>query len=219
MAGLRSLFISFILFVTLVSFTSAQSFNSAGLEDANNKIADSYEKLDDIKYDHLQKSWRDLLANNKFIKPINEFFMKIDPFFQIVFGESFDLTLSFFFVFLLWITIFLFIYFSSLSIGFASEHLVARIGIAVLIPIMLAQMTFFSTLSLALIKLIFYSENTFWRIATFFVVLVLFGVYFYLGKFLGAYFKKQRRKAREAKNALDVKEVKAYTDTMRKFSK
>jgi len=82
-----------------------------GLGDLEENIEDLEEKAEEIenlpenietKWDYLGNEWKNVLLKNKLVSGLDSFFTQISVIFEVLFGEPYSLSLTLFFIVLLW---------------------------------------------------------------------------------------------------------------------
>ncbi|MCA9485664.1 MAG: hypothetical protein KC506_02370 [Nanoarchaeota archaeon] len=102
------LFVFFVLvFVAFVGNVIAQApgLDTENFENDNivQGVETRQETVEQERWKYLSEQWKELLLKNKFVSVIDGFFRKINFVFVVLFGQSYDLSITLFFVFLLWI--------------------------------------------------------------------------------------------------------------------
>lgn len=104
----------FILLVLLFSgllsnFILAQGLDAVG--DKINSVKDSVDKAQEYttqsKWEYLWQEWQKIFLKNKYIAGINNFFKKINLFFETVLGLSYEPSVEFFILLVLWVFVFI----------------------------------------------------------------------------------------------------------------
>lgn len=194
--------------------TGAQFQNA--LENASGVIEKTQEVLDAEKVDNLGTQWRELLRNNKYIKPFDEAFTALDGGFVVLFARHYSLSLSMFFAFLMWLFTFFWVvttaaaFFPDVTRDFAAP------AVGLVIATIIAHTQLFNNLSEAAVKVMFYKSSVLWSIITFIFLIVILVLYLYFGRLLGKYFKNMRQLEEKHKLENEVAVEKMYREAQSK---
>lgn len=209
-SNLKKWFFSTILLVIVL--TSTLSFISS--QNPLDEFADQMENISDridhtgrkiteisrenVKWDYLGVQWQELLLKNEVISTMDRFLKKGNIVFVVLFGRDYSLSLTLFFLILIWI------YFWSqlnkmLSLVSTFSSITSRL-ISLALTVMFAQTGFFDWISQTIFKLAFYREGGWglvWSIGIFIAVLLIsmvFGRFFTSLKRSILNFKEEERR-------------------------
>lgn len=127
------LFIALIIFLSLVraqqdptNISQALGGQIKGVD----KIPKSQEDIDEIRNKYLSVAWENALANNSVVGPIHNFLKKDSTqlIFLVLFAYKYELSFTFFIIFLLWITFFVGLAKFAHSIGWGKGALAFLVG-------------------------------------------------------------------------------------------
>jgi len=192
-----------------------------GLEDTKENIEEGVDKIKKTKWDYLGEKWKTAFLKNKFISFVDSFFQKINFVFVVLFGENYSLSLTLFFIIILW-----FGFFFKLSEVLAdystfSSSVATVIGFGLVI--IMAQLKFFRVIVESFGWLVF-SQEAWWIRLIIFVVIVFVVVFLYkFSSQIGDSFKKNKEKTKEemkkAEEKINRGIVKTFADTIVKALK
>lgn len=187
----------FLIFLTLILFLNffliaAQNplDEFAGrIDEGSRKIEEEGQKVERLtkegfKWQELRKRWQEILKKNKYVAFIDGIFQKGNIVFVVLFGRDYSLSLTLFFLIILW---FYFLsqfnkIFSTFSTFSSSTSFVIALGMTII----LAQIKFFDWFSQLIFKFLFYREEEWgwlWTVIIF-VCIILIGMFF--GAFLSS---------------------------------
>lgn len=168
----------FLLVIVFLSFVSAQlPIPGAGfdpneaervgdeeLENEFERIQNATERtrefIEEKKWTYLGEKWKEIFLRSKFIAGLDSFFRNINPVFIILFGQSYDLSLSFYVSVVMWV-VFLYV-FTEMLMAFAPFKNITSFVVGVGITIAVAQIGLIQFVSVLILKFIFYREGV-WR--------------------------------------------------------
>lgn len=206
----RAVFILIVLLFLNIFTTSlirAQDENNLpGLPVSEEQINKAGEFVNDAptKWEYLQKEWKNILLNNKFVNIMNSFFTKISVVFKILFGMDWEFpSFLLFMIIILWF--FFFFEFSYILNSFSTFSTKISYIISFLFVIILAQTKVLDKISTFIINLLSSPKIGFeWlRTILFFIIIIIL---FLIAKLTESYSKetKEERKKRE-KEIDDIK--------------
>ncbi len=170
------------------------------------KILSETEKIRDFTgsagSDYLSERWKQSFLKNKFVAGIDNFFRDINLLFVILFGSNYDFSLTLIFLILLWI-FFLFI-FSNILSSYTAFSAGISFFIALAINVILAQLKFFSLISIFLINIVFSREGV-WRVIGFIVLIFSIIFFFVLIMLILKKMQGKRKAQRELEQKLNQK--------------
>ena len=189
----------------------------AGGEKLTETIDKTAGQLEDEKWEYLSNSWRELLLKNKVIAGFDSLLHKGSIGFQALFGRPYELSFTFWTVFILWVTFFfdasyIFRSFSTFSPGISS---IIAFGVTVIA----AQIGVFTNISDVIFKIIFYKSGIWpwiWLIVLIFVLALFIGV----GKLTYRFVVRRKKNQAKQQQALNQKvldtTVKGITDAAKR---
>ena len=164
----------------------------------------------EISSNYLKQEWNKILLDNKYISSMDSFFTKISIIFRILFGIPYSLTLTLFFVIILWFAIFL----SLPGIIENSTSLSSGVSwlISLGITIILAQIQVLNRIIVFLIKFISYPENSWLRLLVGILIFVGIIIFYYIEKYLSKYLEKKKKKKIENKTKQTQKKIEKFSE-------
>ncbi len=207
------LFVLTILFFNLI-------FIQADLEGVEKQVDDQIkelEKAEDIleksqdqkhweqTWDYLGKEWQKIILKNQFAADIDSIFAKFSIVFSIFLGVEYSLSLSLFFIFVIWLFFFLNLIEIISATGLLREEF-SWVG-TLLINVILAQTGFFKNLVIFLGNFIFAPDYVWTRAIIFFVVILAFYALNIGDKKLAAYLRLSRKKRLEREAEITSKAI------------
>ena len=204
----------FILFFIGLTFISAQDPNSIegiGVEiviglaegdDPSESIEDVLDRIRQKRNDsdngYLISQWKDQLLGNENIAAVNAVFAENDIIFRILFGVPYELSLTMFFIIVLWFCVLLGLPDIIDSIDFFNK--ISNWIVSLLVVIILAQAQFFRVIVNLTDRLLFAPENGWIRLILGIIIFFIFVFIYYVEKIVGKYFNqlKKKRKDEEA---------------------
>lgn len=145
-----------LLLIPLISAIDAEEI-AEGVGIDTDKIPKSTQQIEN---DYLTKEWTSLIGETKILDPIHKFMISINPFFQIVFGHPYEISLTFLIILILWI--FLFVKIKQISSALGMKESFSYITGAI-IAIIFAQLIL-ARLAGGIISLILAPENWWMRV-------------------------------------------------------
>ena len=164
----------------------------------------------EISSNYLKQEWNKILLDNKYISSMDSFFTKISIIFRILFGIPYSLTLTLFFVIILWFAIFL----SLPGIIENSTSLSSGVSwlISLGITIILAQIQVLNRIIVFLIKFISYPENSWLRLLVGILIFVGIIIFYYIEKYLSKYLEKKKKQKIENKTKQTQKKIEKFSE-------
>ena len=164
MKKLSYLIFVIVLFYILINFASAQTSDPSDVSQiiggefdiSPEKIPTSEEDIEKIRDNYLKKEWTNIIANNSILGPIHSSLIKMNPLFLVIFKHQYEISLTFFSIFILWILFMIGSAMIAKSFGINSG-LSAIIGI--IFAVILAQIKLIETITTFVLNLIFKQEN------------------------------------------------------------
>lgn len=212
-----------ILLLTSLNLTPALAQQPPGIselpkgsEQLAEKIANPEEIIEDAesKWDYLGKEWKNILLKNSIIKKIDSFFTKISFIFRILFGQTYSLSITLFFVVILWFFIFIFVGNILKSSGFIRGVPAYLIG---LVPaIILAQLDIFRKIVVAVGTFVFSREAKWARITLAIVAIFVLILLFAVSEALSKYLEKRRKLTKEKEAELSQEKIKRFSEGLEK---
>jgi hypothetical protein len=196
------LFICLFLILSFVQLFNVQAQNIPGvgdiedtIEDIEDTKEDIEDKIDDIKegkWDYLGGEWKEMILKRKFFAAIDGFFQKIDFVFVFLFGQHYVLSLSLFFVALLWL--YFAFKFSEIfrDYMFLSKYIAMGIGVA--LTIILAQFQLLKKVVDFFGWLAFSQESNIWRFLIMLGIFATMMIVYYVSSKIGDAHKESKEK-------------------------
>ena len=213
------LFFVFALFVLVFSSVGIHAVLEDVGDDINEKVG-AIEDIDEIietKWDYLGQEWQSIFLKNKVVSFLDNFFQKISLVFEILFGQPYSLSLTLFFIILLWF--FFFLKFGEVL----TDYSIFSSGISLLIglgaTIILAQSNLFFKIVQFFGWLIF-SQQTVWvRWVIFWVIIFALAFAYKATSALGeaAKTKKEKMEKEEEKHNRGI--IKTFANSISKALK
>jgi hypothetical protein len=200
----RVMLLSSFIVIMLLGIVAAASPNEL-FEQKTGVSPDDFKNPEQLKEEYLQKNWAEIIAKNKFIGPIHNFFLKISTVFKVLFGQPYSFSLTLLLVIVLWIVILKEAY---LLLSVASPfNKLTNIVMALAISIILAQLQMLYFISNFVVQLIIAKEAWWMRLIAILVFVVIIFVINYGAK-LGA---QMVRKSKQQNEELTLKQKVAET--------
>ena len=161
---------------------------------------------EEIKSQYLQQEWAKLVAENKILGPVHNFLNKISPVFSVILNHPYEISLTFFGIFLLWL---LFVlgglkFCKSFNLnGWLSG------GIGIVFASILAQINLIETTVTSILDLIFKQENWWIRLILGILIIGAIIIVIYSWLYLSSYIKKQKKAGKEKEVDQKLIETKA----------
>ena len=192
-----------------------------GLEDTKENIEEGVENIKETNIDYLSEKWKTAFLKNKFISFVDSFFQKINFVFVVLFSENYSLSLTLFFIIILWLCFFFKLSEVLTDYSAFSSSVATVIGFGLVI--IMAQLKFFRVIVESFGWLVF-SQEAWWIRLIIFVVIVFVVVFLYkFSSQIGDSFKKNKEKTKEemkkAEEKINRGIVKTFADTIVKALK
>lgn len=217
------LFSVILLFGLFSNFVYAQDLSGIeeGLESAEEKLDKAREFTEEDKWDYLSKEWKNILLKNKIVSVIDSFCKKINFVFVALFGEGYDLSLTLFFIIILWF--YFFFKLSEILTDYStfSSAVAAVIGFGLVL--ILAQLKVLRQI-VELFGWFVFSQEAWWLRLIIFIVIVFILIFLYkLSSQVGQSFKEHSDESREEMEKTEEKInrgiIKSFADTIVKSLK
>jgi len=196
----------FLFLVLLGSFGVFAAEGDLADQLADDPIVEGTEELVDFyeekRWEYLSEQWKELLLKNRAVSGVDRTFRAINPVFVILFGQDYDLSLSLFFVVLIWI--FFTLYFHYIFLGFSPFSQGVSLVIGVILSIVLAQLGFFALIAEWVFKLIFFKTG-FWSWIAVFIFFIFYVIFIGYCKRICWKFRRWRAKDKEETKKIDAK--------------
>lgn len=195
--------IFFLVFGNLIIKADLISDANSGIQKVEN-IQNEISNLKDTNSSYLGEQWKNNLLKNKFVSSVDSSLQKISIIFEILLGEKYIFSISFFLMILVWI--YLLFNLSYLMKTFFSGGI--SWAISFLILLIFARVHFFA-------KVIFWMENLFLVLGKFikflplliltFIILILILFYFFESTFrmFAAWYLKKMRRLKDQQRKID----------------
>ena len=162
---------------------------------------------EEIKSQYLQQEWAKLVAENKILGPIHRFLIKISPVFSVILNHPYEISLTFFGIFVLWLLIVLggLKFCKSFNLnGWLSG------GIGIVFASILAQINLIGIVVTSILDIIFKQENWWIRLILGILIIGAIVIAIYSWLYLSSYIKKQKKAGKEKEADQKLKETKAF---------
>ncbi|MBD3252435.1 hypothetical protein GF386_01760 [Candidatus Pacearchaeota archaeon] len=178
------LLLVFLLIQLSISSSTAQVPQAPGMPGVSGEIDEEtglpeefakFQKIsenltdDEIRAEYLRQQWEKIIENNLVMSAVHNTFQEIDIVFVVLFGMHYEISLTLFFVILLWIIIALKM--PDIIKSLTKLSTLPSFAIAMGIPIILAQIQVLRYFAELLVKFLFYQEAA---LARFFAAIVIF---------------------------------------------
>jgi len=192
-----------------------------GIEDTKENIEEGVENIKETNIDYLSEKWKTAFLKNKFISFVDSFFQKINFVFVVLFSENYSLSLTLFFIIILWLCFFFKLSEVLTDYSAFSSSVATVIGFGLVI--IMAQLKFFRVIVESFGWLVF-SQEAWWIRFIIFVIIIFVMVFLYkLSSQIGDSFKKNKEKTKEemkkAEEKINRGIVKTFADTIVKALK
>jgi len=192
--GILIIFV-FLFSVFTLSFILAQNPLDGFVQQIDNvtgRVENTAEKVErlsreEVKWLELGARWKEMLLKNPVVFEIDNLFKKGNIIFVVLFGRDYSLSLTLFFLIILWL--YFWSQFNKIIGTFSSFSSGTSIVISLGMTIILAQLKFFDWASEILFKLIFFREDVWgwiWAIGGFLVVI-------FVGMIIGNFFSSLKK--------------------------
>ena len=165
------------------------------IEEKKKNIEESVEKIKETKWDYLGEKWKNLLLKNSFVSFVDNFFQKINFVFVVLFSENYSLSLTLFFIIILWF--YFFFKLSEILTDYSafSQGIATAIGFGIVI--IFAQLKVLRSVVEFFGWLVF-SQKVWWVQLIIFVIIVFILFFLYkLSSQIGKSFKEYGEKSKE----------------------
>jgi len=154
----KKVFVIFLLgLLILVNIASAQTPKDVERAIKNNTVVEGVQEIqktvEEERWNYISERWKEVLLKNKFISFIDNFFRKVNIVFVVLFGQSYDLSIILFFIFILWI--FFTLNFWNVIGNFTPLSKNTSIVVAIVLSILLAQLNFLNLIATFAVNIIF----------------------------------------------------------------
>ena len=192
-----------------------------GIEDTKENIEEGVENIKETNIDYLSEKWKTAFLKNKFISFVDSFFQKINFVFVVLFSENYSLSLTLFFIIILWLCFFFKLSEVLTDYSAFSSSVATVIGFGLVI--IMAQLKFFRVIVESFGWLVF-SQEAWWIRFIIFVIIIFVMVFLYkLSSQIGDSFKKNKEMTKEemkkAEEKINRGIVKTFADTIVKALK
>jgi hypothetical protein len=207
---LLSLVLTFSL-VSFVSFTSA-AINPANAEDPlgiginPGDIPQTPQDAANVSLTYLQKEWTKIVAKNRYIGPVHNFFLEHQYVFIVLFNENYSFSLTFFGIVFMWV--FVMILFGKAIDAFKLLKLGIPWIFGAFISIILAQLGFIKLIVTKELDFIFLSQYWWMRALVFTAIVIVLIILFYVDQVVSQAIEQSKKKKEEKDIKEGVEEVK-----------
>ena len=210
----KGLIFSLSIIVTLIlnlipvhaAITPANADDPLGIGISPDKIPQTPEDAANISLTYLQKEWTKIVANNKYIGPIHNFFLNHQTIFIVLFNEKYEFSLTFILIFALWI--FFALIFGRMINAFGLLKMGLGWVAGVLCAVILSQIGLIKIITTSTLTLI-YAKDLWWMRALLWTVLVIVLILvFYLDQVVSQAIEQSKKKSEEKVMKEGVEEVK-----------
>lgn len=161
-----------------------------------------------LKEEYLKKNWGELIAKNRVIGPIHNFFTAISPVFRVLFGMPYSLSLILLVVVLLWIYVVTKVDSALHAAGFMSRPV--QIVTAVATGILLAQIRIFQFIAVWVEGIIVSQELWWMRLILIVVVVVVAFIIHYMAQMTIRLIRAKHMQGRELEREETLDEMKDF---------
>ncbi|MDP3881667.1 MAG: hypothetical protein Q8Q31_02195 [Nanoarchaeota archaeon] len=206
------------LLITL-SLMPAQVSAQEAIEDSLVKIEDAKDKVDsgigiitdspeNIKNKYLTKAWGDMISKNKIIGPIHKFFSQYPLPFIIVFNYPYEISLTFFSIFFLWLFITIAVSKQAGSSGLIGDA--AAVFLGIFAAIILSQLGLLQLIVTSALSLILSKEAWWARLIISMIIIAFVLALGYINSMIAKGLKEKRKKDKEEKQEQIVQEAESF---------
>ncbi len=163
------------------------------------------------QFQYLSQEWKKILLEKPIIASTDSFLRKIDLFFLVLFGQSYDLTFAFFLLFILWLIVFL-----------KAEETLEYIGLPKLysylgglgIAMILAQIGLLRLIITGLVYILYSSDSTFRKVIFFVVIFLVLVLIYVTWSVINKKMKERKKKKLEEKAEKKEKKLIKITEAV-----
>lgn len=195
-----------ILFIILLSFISIQASAADSIEGSLDQIENTKSKVDsgiekiadtpeNIKNKFLTKAWGEMIAKNRIIGPIHKIFSQYPLPFIILFAHPYEISLTFFCIFFLWLFIAI-----AVSKQIKATEAFGAAGaffLSVIVAIIVAQTGLIKLIVVSLLSLIFSKELWWARLLISAIIIALILALGYINGLIAKNLKVAREKRKK----------------------
>jgi len=199
--------LSFVSFV-YAAIDPANSDDPLGIGISPDKIPQTPEDAANISLTYLQKEWTKIVAKNKYIGPMHNFFLNHQTAFIILFNEKYEFSLTFICIFVLWV--FFAVLFGRLINAFGLLKMGLGWVVGVLCSVILAQIGLTKIITTSILTLI-YARDLWWmRALLWATITIVLMIVFYLDQAVSQAIEQSKKKGKEQELEEEVKSGKAF---------
>ncbi len=215
--------IGFIILLLANAFIVKGEVDTSAIGDDAEKILDTTTKLKEFteknKWEFLGEQWKEFLLKNAFIAGVDSFFKKIDIAFVIILAESYDLSIKFFIIFLMWLFVLLISFFLIKDFLFFKKGTGFLISLGIVV--VFGHIGVYSIFSDLILNLLFYKEGI-WRWISWFIFIIMYiFIILYIKTIvrgMGEGHKKKLEQNKQESLEEKVAKTSAYVEGMRSIS-
>jgi len=218
------IFLCLIFFAQLVyaeSLADSLGDKVEAVQDAKGNIEGAVDEIKETKWDYLGEELKGRFLENKFISGIDGFLQKINFVFVVLFGENYSLSLTLFFIIILWFCFFFKL--SEILSDYSAFSLPIATAIGFGLAIIMAQLKIFRVMVEFFGWFVFSQEAVWWRIIAFVGVVLVLVFLYKLSSQIGKSFKENKEKSREemekAEEKINRGIIKSFADAIVKSLK
>lgn len=181
------------------------------------KIQDLQENLPqriETKWEYLEKEYKNIALKNPFIKAIDKVLTKISIIFRGLIGIPYQFSFYFFITLLVWILLSFLIADFSRAVGFLKGVLSYLFGMAIMV--LIANVKILIIIISAISDFIMAREMWWARLLAWILFFAVLGGITYCETILSKYLSKKNKKEKEQETEQYQKEIKGYTEKMKK---
>ena len=206
-----ALFVIFLLFsYQVLAIDVESSLNS--IEDTKNKVDAGINTItnthENIKNKYLTQAWGEMIAKNRIIGPIHSFLLKYPLPFIILFNYPYEMSLTFFCIFFLWLFIVIAVSKQISSIDIFGS--LAGAFLSVLAATILAQLGLIKLVVTSLLSLILSKEAWWVRLIISLIVIAFILALGYINNKTANARKAAKEEAKKDKQEQKIKEVESF---------
>ena len=171
-------------------------------------IPQTPEDAANVSLTYLQKEWTKIVAKNKYIGPMHNFFLNHQTAFIILFNEKYEFSLTFICIFVLWV--FFAVLFGRLINAFGLLKMGLGWVVGVLCSVILAQIGLTKIITTSILTLI-YARDLWWmRALLWATITIVLMIVFYLDQAVSQAIEQSKKKGKEQELEEEVKSGKAF---------
>lgn len=201
-----------IITLLLINLVSA-AYPGGIIEEKIGINQDSIKDPQQLKEEYLKKNWAELIAKNRILGPIHNFFFMISPVFQVLFGQPYSLSLVLLIIVILW---FVLVRIGYLSLEITPFNGLTKTVLAIGSAAILAQIGFLNVISTFLVNLVISREAWWMRLIAILIMVVVIFVINYGAKLGARLMQKSKEKGEKLTMKQKIAETSAFLKGVKK---